>query len=290
MDKNKIILIDKPYGVTSHKVVSILRKKLDLKKIGHAGTLDPSASGLLICCVGKATKISQYLMGQNKTYEVDVVLGATSSTYDDEGELTNITSTTPSKEMIEKCVLQFVGKIKQKPPIYSAIKIKGQKLYQYARKGIEVEIQPRSITVFNIQVQSIEKNIVSLLVHCEKGTYIRSLAHDIGQSLGCGGYAKNIRRLQSGDFSLAQAKPLNQVLEMSAEEIVSNGISIFEALTKAFICIEVNETQVVDIRNGKKLHGLPAMADGMVLFHTANHEAIAIAQSQNQEVTLKRVF
>lgn len=287
-----VLLVDKPRDVSSHRVVSMLRKALNTKKVGHAGTLDPAATGLLICCVGKATKISQYLMDQDKIYQTKVILGATSTTYDDEGEITQSNQAIPSIDTIKQVLQSFVGEISQVPPIYSAIKKDGKKLYQYARAGQDVEIEPRCIQISSIDLIEQQDNVLVIKVHCQKGTYIRSLAHDIGQALGCGAYAQDIRRLGSGAYTIDQCMQIQTDGSIDQAETSSTMINIFDALSPSFSLIQIDEAQAKWIAQGRPMSEFDALVSGtgMCLFHLKDQTPIAIADMQDQKFDLKRVF
>lgn len=216
-----ILLIDKPAGLTSHKVVEIIRKKLGLKKVGHAGTLDPLATGLLVIMLGKATKLSNSLISQFKTYQVEMKLFLETDTDDLEGKIVK-----NEKERIftEKQIQEVVSFFNnytywQQPPLHSAIKIKGKKLYQYARKGVKVEVSPRQVTIKKIELVNYdqEKNLVNFIVECSKGTYVRSLVKDIAKKLETVATVSQLRRISSGNFQIEQAVKLEEVAK---EEII----------------------------------------------------------------------
>lgn len=208
----QIILIDKPLHWTSFQVVNKLKwailKTFKIKKIkiGHAGTLDPLATGLLVVCTGKFTKKIPTLQGQEKTYTGEIFLGATTPSYDLE---TPVNQTFPTghitPEMIQKAQADFTGEIMQTPPIFSAIKKDGKRLYELARQGKDAEIQPRPVQIYNLELSAENFPVLSFEVKCSKGTYIRSLANDIGKELGSGGYLQSLRRTQIGSFSVAEA-------------------------------------------------------------------------------------
>lgn len=208
-----IIAINKPQGRSSHFVVAVVRRITKIKKVGHTGTLDPMATGVLPICIGReATKLSQLIMDSDKEYRAVLKLGISTSTQDGEGEIISERNFSGTKEDIENAVESFVGIIYQIPPMYSAVKIDGKKLYQLARKGIEVERKPRKITVNYIKILNteIENNEVEMLIGCSKGTYIRTLCNDIGEKLGCGGYMKSLVRTKCGGFSLDKCVTLEQ--------------------------------------------------------------------------------
>lgn len=195
-----IINVIKPTGMTSFDVVRKVKKITGEKKIGHTGTLDPLAEGVLPICLGKGTKITNYIMNGEKTYEALIKLGITTDTYDREGTVVANSDKIPSKEDIEKIIFSFIGDIYQVPPMYSALKHNGERLYDLARKGITVERPKRLISIFDIRIKSLEFPFVNIVVRCSKGTYIRSLCYDIGESLGTGATIWNLNRLASGIF------------------------------------------------------------------------------------------
>lgn len=268
---NGILLIDKPAGITSHTVVSRLRKKLGTKKIGHAGTLDPSATGLLVICVGYATKVSAYLMESSKAYQTRFCLGKTTSTYDLDGEVLQEKDASGIQKIdVENALKKFCGKIYQKPPIYSAIKINGKKLYQYARSNTEIEIPERLVTIHALTLQEFSNPVGIVEMKCSKGTYVRSLIHDLGESLRVGACVEIIRRTESSPFSISNAISLPDLLEMDIGEIQKKMISVRSALSKHFQLIEVTQDEEILIRNGveydKSNFHLSCADDTMFLF------------------------
>ncbi|MDR3317589.1 MAG: tRNA pseudouridine(55) synthase TruB [Puniceicoccales bacterium] len=216
---NGILLIDKPMGWTSHDVVAKLRHKLGVRKIGHAGTLDPMATGLLILLVGNATKISQYVINQNKSYEGNLRLGQETNSYDSEGEIVATHEVNLTESIIRECALQFLGDQLQLPPMFSAKKINGQPLYKLARKGEIIERESRSVKIYEFLIQEITLPYVAFGVGCSKGTYVRTLVHDMGQKLGCGAHLSALRRTKIGHFRLEQAAVLEDLLGMDCYEI-----------------------------------------------------------------------
>jgi len=225
-----VLLVDKPQGLTSHDVVYRLRRKLSMKKIGHAGTLDPMATGLLIMLIGKATRISQYLISNDKVYEGEATLGIVTDSQDAEGE---VMETRPVPELTEAQVREamkgFLGDQYQIPPMHSAIKIGGVPLYKLARKGEEVEREPRFIRVVSFELNSFTPPKLTFTLHCTKGTYVRTIAHDLGQKLGCGAHLSALRRTGSGKFNLSQGVTLEQIEELSLPEIEKRLIPVYEA-------------------------------------------------------------
>lgn len=214
-----ILIIDKPAGITSHDVVAKVRKALKTKKVGHTGTLDPLATGVLVVCVEKATKLVNYLTCDEKTYEVEMKFGIKTDTGDITGK---IIDEDPNYDIdisiIKNIINKFIGKQKQIPPMYSAIKINGKKLYELAREGVEIEREAREIEIFDIRNIEWKNEILKYTVHCSKGTYIRSLCEDIAKRLGTIGTMTNLRRIQSGEF---QIKDAIKIEDISEEKIIS---------------------------------------------------------------------
>ena len=207
------LLIDKPEGPTSHDVVDALRRILGIRRIGHAGTLDPFAAGLLILGVGKSTRLLNHLAKKDKTYRFKLMLGFTTDTYDRTGDIKPWKDSSPkecvSREKIEEILRNFKGHIRQIPPSYSSIKIKGKKLYEYARKGIKIEGTPREVTVYRLTLLSYEYPFLFLEAQVSTGTYIRSLGYDIGQRLGVGAYVHSLRRTAIGAFRVEESPILD---------------------------------------------------------------------------------
>lgn len=226
-----IIIVNKPKACTSHDVVYKIRK-ITGEKVGHAGTLDPLATGVLPILVGKGTQCSKYLINHDKTYVVTLQLGKKTDTGDEEGDVIQeekVDISWKDKQALEKVFQSFVGKQKQMPPIYSAIKVKGKKLYEYARKGEQVEIPVRQIEIYQIKIIQIEelKKQIIFQVSCSKGTYIRSLCEDIAKKLGTVGYMQELQRIQVGDFKIEQAITLEQLEKddieyLSVEKLFEN--------------------------------------------------------------------
>ena len=225
-----VLLVDKPKGLTSHDVVYHLRRKLQMRKIGHAGTLDPMATGVLVMLIGKATRISQYLMSVDKVYEGEATLGVVTDSQDAEGE---VMATRPVPGLAEAAVREtmqtFLGDQYQIPPMHSAIKIGGVKLYQLARKGEEVEREPRFIRVASFDLLSFALPKLTFRLACTKGTYVRTVTHDLGQKLGCGAHLSELRRTASGKFTIEQCLPLAQIEALSLAEIEKRLIPVYEA-------------------------------------------------------------
>ena len=216
-----VLLIDKPAGMTSHDVVGKVRRLYQTRKVGHTGTLDPMATGVLVILIGRAAKAAEYLSVHSKTYEAVMRLGLTTDTEDTTGQTLTACAEVPCAEQVIEKANAFVGEILQVPPMYSALKVNGQKLVDLARKGIEVERVARPITVHSLHCTHLENNDYTLRVHCSSGTYIRTLCADIGKALGCGGAMAALRRTETGGFTLAECITPTALEELSGEERLS---------------------------------------------------------------------
>ncbi len=215
-----LLIFDKDKGITSHDLVYKVRKKLGIKKVGHTGTLDPMATGVLVISIGKATKTSDYILSSNKEYEARIKLGLLTDSFDITGEILKEEKVDISEEEIRNVLKKFIGKISQKPPIYSALKVNGKKLYEYAREGKEVEIKNREVEIFsNTLLDFNGKDEFSIRTSVSKGTYIRSLAKDIGKALGSYGTLTELRRVRTGYFKIEDAVKVSDFENMSLDEI-----------------------------------------------------------------------
>lgn len=228
-----VLLVDKPTEHTSHDVVARLRGKLKMKRIGHAGTLDPAATGLLVMLVGKATSMSQYLTSVEKEYTGTVKLGASTNTQDAEGEVLETRPVPPLTEAeVAAALASFKGDQYQTPPMFSAVKIDGVPLYKSARKGEDVEREPRFVRVMQFDLLRWASPEIDFRVHCSKGTYVRTLAHDLGHRLGCGGHLSALRRTASGDLRIEQALPLETLLEMPLAELEQRLLPVYQVVPR----------------------------------------------------------
>ena len=214
------ILVDKPAGPTSHDVVDNVRKQFAIKKAGHAGTLDPAATGLLLVLLGRGTKLSERLMSDDKVYSGAMKFGETTNSYDADGELVASLPVPPmTLDDLNAAAEAFVGDLMQTPPMVSAVKKDGVPLYKLARKGVEVERKPRLIHVYSFKFTKYEEPFGSFRVACTKGTYVRSLAHDLGEKLGCGAHLATLRRVVSGKFDVQDAIQYEELLQLSVSEL-----------------------------------------------------------------------
>ncbi len=228
--KNGILNIDKPQCITSHDVVDAIRKIFPNQKVGHTGTLDPLATGVLPICIGEATKLSEKLVSETKKYSVKMLLGVETDTYDITGRIIFASVVNKDEIYIKERIKRFVGKQQQIPPKYSAIKVEGKRLYQYAREDKDVEIKPRDIEIFSIDNIKIdlESKEVAFDVECSKGTYIRSLVNDIGKKIGCGATMTELRRTQTGNFKIEDSIPLYDFLKLDYLDMLDKIITIEE--------------------------------------------------------------
>ncbi|MFZ7132105.1 MAG: tRNA pseudouridine(55) synthase TruB [Eubacteriales bacterium] len=214
-----ILNIYKLPGMTSHDVVNKIRRTIGMKKVGHTGTLDPLAEGVLPICIGEATKISQFIIEKDKEYITELLLGSQTDTYDKTGSVTQESNSIPLEKDISQALEEFEGDILQVPPIYSAIKVSGKKLYEYARENKKVEIQPRKITIHTIVLLNYQYPVVKLKIHCSKGTYIRSICNDLGEKLGSFAHMSTLIRTKSGPFCMEKGIPLDDLDAMDCDKI-----------------------------------------------------------------------
>lgn len=246
-----ILSVDKPAGMTSHDVVAALRHIGGQRRVGHAGTLDPLATGLLLLCLGQATRVAEYLMAGRKLYRAAIRLGETTDTYDSEGRLT---ASAPvgdlSREQIEEALAGFIGQVEQTPPVYSAIKEGGTPLYKLARQGREVSVAPRLVEIEAIELTGWERPDLSLLVRCGPGTYIRSLAHDLGQRLGPGGHLTALRRLASGRWRVEEALSLEQIAEAFQKGAGPGLLRPLDEALSGFAAVALDDERALLVRRG----------------------------------------
>lgn len=213
-----VLLLDKPHGISSNAALQHAKRLYQAAKAGHTGNLDPIATGLLPICFGEATKFSQFLLDANKTYQAVFKLGQTTTTGDAEGEVTSRSPVNLTRAQIEQALRQFIGPILQVPPMHSALKFQGKALYTYARAGVEIERQPREVTIYSLALDAFAGDELTVTVECSKGTYVRVLAEDLGRALGCGAFMQALRRTRIGDFAIAQAVTLDQLDGLSLDD------------------------------------------------------------------------
>jgi tRNA pseudouridine55 synthase len=252
---NGIINVLKPPGMTSHDVVAFMRKVLNTKKIGHTGTLDPEAAGVLPICIGKATKVVQYITDKQKRYRANIKFGVVTDTYDSYGKVINETGQVSiDQNMLEETLKRFTGAINQRPPIYSALKVKGKKLYEYAREGKEVEIEERPVNIYELKLVGMEAaDEATIDIQCSKGTYIRTLCYDIGEALGCGAYMSQLVRLESSPFTIEDSNTLEEIKSAAVENRLDDIIRDVEIVFKDYKTITIKPSALSSIMNGNPL-------------------------------------
>ena len=275
--------IYKPVGMTSHDVVSVLRRVTKIKQIGHTGTLDPFAEGVLPICIGKATRLIEYLQ-DDKEYLATVQFGAATNTFDLDGEKVFTSDKKVSRDDIKEGLKSFEGEILQLPPIFSAIKVKGKKLYEYARKGEEVEIQPRKVVIENIELKNFDEELqqAQILLKCSKGTYIRSIANDLGKNLGCGGYLIKLIRTQAGKFRVENSVQLDGI------DVKSNLINPLDILNLPKIAVDNGD--LARIKNGMPIYKTCDKIGNFVSLIYNDVEICAVGIADGEKIKLKKVF
>lgn len=283
MKKNKknvhgILLLDKPTGMSSNKALQIIKHRFNAAKAGHTGSLDPLATGLLPICFGQATKISEYLLHSHKRYQTTIKLGEVTDTLDSEGEVTQRCDVTVSDEDINKALTQFRGDIKQVPPMYSALKKDGQPLYKLARKGQTIERPARDMTVHNLTATLLDAQHVKLKVHCSSGFYIRSLAHDIGQALGCGAHVVKLRRTDIKAISVEQAHTIEQLESACLDSVLLPIDSLLSHLPK----LEISDAQALSLTQGKLTQAQGLKSDELTRFYTPNQHLFGVGEVTSQ--------
>ena len=282
-----ILLVDKPADWTSHDVVAKLRGVTGERRIGHSGTLDPMATGLLVVFLGRATRAVEFAEADEKTYLAEICLGVTTDTQDSTGTVLERHTDIPGRETLEAALAPFRGEIEQIPPMYSAVKRGGKKLYELARKGVEVERAPRRVTIRELTLLEGEGERYRLRVRCSKGTYIRTLCHDIGQALGCGACMSALRRTQAGAFSVEQAQPLSALTDGGAPE---RHLLPVDSLFRELPALTLPEEAVRPARNGNAIPA-PDAAEGAYRVYAPDGEFLLLGRVESGTlVTVKSFF
>ncbi len=283
---NGIVIVDKPQGWTSQDVTARLRRVFDTRRIGHGGTLDPMATGVLPMFVGRATRGVEFFEHAEKVYETTLRLGLTTDTEDTSGEVLTRQEVDISEERFLSVLEQFRGEILQVPPMYSALKVNGQKLCDLARKGKEVERQPRPITVYELTCLEFSGDTARLRVHCSKGTYIRTLCKDIGAALGCGGCMEALRRIQAGEYTISEAVPLEVLLEAESPR---DYLRTVDTLFRQYPAITLTPNQETRCRNGNAFS--LAKPDGTYRAYGPSGAFLMLAKVENGVMsTIKSFF
>jgi tRNA pseudouridine55 synthase len=261
LDIDGILLLDKPVGMTSNRALQEAKRLLNARKAGHTGSLDPLASGLLPLCFGEATKFSRFLLDADKRYLTVVKLGVSTTTYDGEGEITATRPVAVETAAIERALAAFRGEIEQVPPRYSAIKIDGRRMYELARAGREVEIPPRCVTIYSLDLVDRQGDELTLDIRCSKGTYIRSLAHDLGEALGCGAHVARLRRTASAGFDVDRAVTLEALRALATPAERAARLLPGDTAVDHLPAVTLSRDAAYYLRQGQAVsapHGLPA--------------------------------
>ena len=283
---NGIVIVDKPQGWTSQDVTARLRRVFSTRRIGHGGTLDPMATGVLPVFVGRATRGVEFFEHAEKTYETVLRLGLTTDTEDVTGTVLTQKEVSFTPETLDKVLESFRGQIMQVPPMYSALKVNGQKLCDLARKGREVERQPRPITIHELTLLAVEGDCLRLRVRCSKGTYIRTLCKDIGEALGCGGCMKELRRTQAGEYTIAEAVPLEELLET---EDPGKYLRTVDTMFRQFDAVTLTEKQELRCRNGNSF--TRPLPNGTYRAYSQSGEFLMLAKVEDNTMsTIKSFF
>ena len=283
---NGIVIVDKPQGWTSQDVTARLRRVFNTRRIGHGGTLDPMATGVLPVFVGRATRGVEFFEHAEKTYETVLRLGITTDTEDISGTVLTQQDAFVTGEQLEQVLQRFRGDILQVPPMYSALKVGGQKLYDLARKGKEVERQPRPITIHELTLLGMDAEGIHLRVHCSKGTYIRTLCKDIGEALGCGGCMAALRRVQAGEYTAEEAVPLETLLETDAPEQYLRPV---DSMFRHYPAVTLTEKQEKRCRCGNSFS--IKMEDGMYRVYAQSGDFLALSKVEGGVMsTIKSFF
>lgn len=276
MTKAGVLIIDKPQGLTSHDVVGRVRRVSGIRRVGHAGTLDPLATGVLVVCVGWATRFIEYVVGQPKSYEATVRLGQTTDSFDADGMITAERPVDVDAGEIEAALADFRGEIRQQAPVYSAIKQDGQPLHKRARRGEVVEAPVRDVTIYALTLVAYEPPDLELRIVCSTGTYVRSLAHDLGRTLGCGGHIVALRRTAVGEFTVRDAVPLDAL----TSENWTTYLQPPDAAVAHLPAIQLEAEDAVDLRHGRPVTATSGAPDGTLLrvYNDAGH-MLGVAES-----------
>ena len=266
--------MDKPAGISSNDVVQQAKRLFGAQKVGHTGSLDPLATGVLPLCFGEATKFSQYLLDANKTYWTRIRLGVSTETGDADGEvIAQVDATAITQTQVSDALETFVGEIEQIPSMYSALKHQGQPLYKLARQGIEVERAPRTVTIYSAELLQFAEAYIELRVHCSKGTYIRSLAEDLGAALGCGGHVSALRRLAAGPYAEAQAVTLEQVSVIGDPQEMDALLLPVASAVGSWPSVRLHEDTAHYVRQGQPVQVAHAPTHGWVqIFESAEED------------------
>ena len=286
---NGILVIDKSAGWTSQDVAAKLRGVFHERRVGHGGTLDPMATGVLPIFIGRATRAAEFLESAEKEYIAGLRLGTVTDTQDTSGTVLETHPVTVTREAVQAALAQFLGPIEQIPPMYSAIKIGGQKLYELARRGQEIERKPRSITIHELELLEGEGTEYVLRVRCSKGTYVRTLCHDLGRALGCGGCMSSLRRTRAGSFALSQAVTMQQVLDFAAEHDPQELLMPVDAVFSVHPPLIVTLGQAAKLKNGAQVRDWQ-FRSGTYRVYAEDGEFLLLGRVENGLLTTIKSF
>jgi tRNA pseudouridine55 synthase len=286
-----LLIVDKPIGPTSHHVVNLVRRGTGIRKVGHAGTLDPRASGVLVLCLGSATRLSEYLSTSAKRYEAVVRFGTSTRTFDADGEIVRRSETLPTLAQVQGILPKFRGEIEQIPPPFSAIKVQGQKAYELARRGEDVKLEPRTVQIFELKVVSYQPPDLSLSVDCSAGTYIRSLAHELGEALESGAHLAALRRTKAGPFTLRDAVPLPRLEVGFVTDKWEQHVRPASDALPDLPVVEVDGETLDLVRNGHRIPAEPGVT-GMVKAIGPDGDLVALLETVDgdSEYQPRKVF
>lgn len=287
-----IIILNKPYGKTSHDMVAFMRRVTGIRKIGHTGTLDPCATGVLPICIGRATKVCDMLTEADKVYKAELALGMTTDTLDADGEILTEQPVSCTAEQIESTVRSFIGEIEQLPPMYSAIKQNGKKLYELAREGVTVERKKRRVRIYAAEVLYIdtERALVGIRVSCSKGTYIRTLCDDIGTALGCGAYLNALEREKSGIFDLADSLTEGEVLALKENGTLEKGLMPIDAVFEGYPSLTLTKREEKKHTNGVRIPCGRFEENTLLRVYGESGDFLSVSEIKCGELRLKKAF
>ena len=277
---NGILLLDKPLGFSSNQALQKVKWLLQAAKAGHTGTLDPLATGLLPLCFGEATKFAHYLTDADKTYIATLKLGVTTTTGDAEGEVLSTQPVNVSQVQLTQACQQFIGEISQVPPMYSALKHEGKALYEYARAGVEIERKARNVTIFDITLNAFADHVAKITVTCSKGTYIRTLAEDIGNVLGCGGHLIGLRRTATANYQISQAMTLEQFEALSAEQRMA-ALQPSDSAVLHLPAVILDADSTYYLQQGQAVWRSGTIPQGLLRLYTEQHVFLGLGEQQS---------
>ncbi len=284
-----VLVVDKPVGLTSHDVVQIIRRGTDIRRAGHTGTLDPRASGVLVVLIGPAVRLSEFVSAENKRYHATIRLGSSSDTYDSEGVISDEVEVNVSQAEVEELLKGYVGEIEQRPPAYSAVKVQGKPAYERTRDGEEVDLEARIIQVHSLELLEFALPEIVVDIHCSSGTYVRSLANDIGEELGVGAHLVGLRRTRSGHFTLRDAVSLRRLADdFETGNWAQHLIPAAEALGD-WPAVELDADEFEKVRNGNRIPAKEGAA-GMARAINEQGELVAIVEVDEGEWQPRKVF